>query len=354
MIKTNNMAATTKISRRSVVSSIPLLGLGLGLGQTTGVFAQANPALRIKKINTFEIRVSDPVRSIAFYQDLFGMPVQSRFGGRTCLQVGSGPQFMAVRALLPGETPAITHIGYSVENFNVSSQQAALLQQGYKTIDAPALSIAGIENAMSTWVRMREATPELYFADPRGLIVQLSDESYCGGSGPMGAICTQPEATTAGIFELDDISHFTAFVNDGAGANTYYQQLFGLSVQAHQGPTGPVTGIGDGKQFVMYAGGPSPAGTKTAANLHHGCFNMTGFDVATVLGKLTSYGLKDKGDQPVGPLMHYVSLRQPERGGAVGGTPELYFTDPDGILMQLQDISYCGGGGVLGNECLQG
>ena len=29
---------------------------------------------------------------------------------------------------------------------------------------------------------------------------------------------------------------------------------------------------------------------------------------------------------------------------------ELYFTDPDGILMQLQDISYCGGGGYFGDD----
>lgn len=38
-------------------------------------------------------------------------------------------------------------------------------------------------------------------------------------------------------------------------------------------------------------------------------------------------------------------------GGAPGGTPELYFTDPDGLLIQLQDVSYCGGGGFLGNAC---
>ena len=27
-----------------------------------------------------------------------------------------------------------------------------------------------------------------------------------------------------------------------------------------------------------------------------------------------------------------------DRGGAKEGTPELYFTDPDGILIQLQDV----------------
>ena len=54
---------------------------------------------------------------------------------------------------------------------------------------------------------------------------------------------------------------------------------------------------------------------------------------------------------PVGPLRHYISMRMENRGGAPEGTPELYFTDPDGLLMQLQDTKYCGGGGYLGDAC---
>jgi len=46
-----------------------------------------------------------------------------------------------------------------------------------------------------------------------------------------------------------------------------------------------------------------------------------------------------------------VSMRMENRGGAKGGTPELYFTDPDGILMQIQDVSYCGGAGYFGEVC---
>jgi hypothetical protein len=71
-----------------------------------------------------------------------------------------------------------------------------------------------------------------------------------------------------------------------------------------------------------------------------------------VLQILTDYGITDRGDRRTGPLMHYISLRMPARGGAEGGTPELYFTDRDGILLQMQHLSYCGGGGYLGNECL--
>jgi catechol 2,3-dioxygenase-like lactoylglutathione lyase family enzyme len=154
-----------------------------------------------------------------------------------------------------------------------------------------------------------------------------------------------------GPLRLSEINHFTVFGTNGAEANRFYQETFGLEVQAYQGPNSPVTGIGDGYQFVMYAGGGGRGGAMQAT-IHHGSLNMHGFDVERVLAALTEKGLADRGEGATGPLMHYISLRMPERGGAEGGTPELYFTDPDGILLQLQDVSYCGGGGYLGNECL--
>jgi catechol 2,3-dioxygenase-like lactoylglutathione lyase family enzyme len=150
------------------------------------------------------------------------------------------------------------------------------------------------------------------------------------------------------------LNHFTVFVGNGAEANRFYQETFGLAVQAYQGAQSPVTGIGDGRQFVMYAGGGGRGGNAaTPANIHHGSFNMHDFDVERVRASLGDYGLAASEGSASGPLQHYVSLRMPARGGAEGGTPELYFTDPDGILLQLQDLSYCGGGGYLGNECLK-
>ncbi len=347
----HNNNSTLSLSRRALLAALPAALPALALAPR--VFAQAVPSIKLRKINTFELRVADVERTVAFYQDLFGMVVQSRHGGRVALRVGQGPAFMAVRALEVGETAAITHLGYSVDDFDVSTQQAALNALGYATIDAPTLSAPGSANALKTWVRMRGDTPELYFVDARGLIVQLSALEYCGGSGPLGADCAAPETPDAGLFALTEISHFTAFVSDGAGANADYQKTFGLSVQAYQGPNSPVTGIGDGYQFVMYAG-PFQGGENAPANINHGCFLMEGFDVEANLATLTTYGLSARPDgTQAGPLMHYVSLRQPERGGAEGGTPEVYFTDPDGILMQLQDPSYCGGGGYLGNECIK-
>ncbi|MDA9909428.1 VOC family protein [Gammaproteobacteria bacterium] len=321
-----------------------VLPLGLG-AQSDGA------AISVEKLNYLEIRVSNPGRTIAFYQDLFGLPVQSRSGDHVFLKIGDNKQFMALRPLQSSETPAIVQLGYSVKGFDVDMQLNALKDNGFREIDPPADSAPGIDNMMSAWVKLRGDTPELYFSDARGVIVQLSDTSWCGGSGPLGNVCGVPESTTTGIFTLEEINHFTCFVNDGAGANLFYQDFFGLEVQSYQGPGSPVTGIGDGKQFVMYAG-PFPGGENAPANIHHASFNMSGFNVDDILGKLTDYGLSARGDKEIGPMMHYISLRMPARGGAEGGTPEVYFTDPDGILMQLQDITYCGGGGYLGNQCL--
>jgi hypothetical protein len=78
---------------------------------------------------------------------------------------------------------------------------------------------------------------------------------------------------------------------------------------------------------------------------------MDNFDPAAVTKLLVSYGLKQQEGQGRSPLVTYISLRMPNRGGAEGGTPELYFTDPDGLAIQIQDVKYCGGGGFLGDVC---
>lgn len=336
--------------RRRVLQALSMTGLFLAQGPL--LLAQPGPArIRLQKLHCFEIRVRDLDRSLAFYQDLFGMPVLSRFGGRVSVQVGNSSQLMSLRECGAGEEPAITHIGFSVADWDQSALSASLAELGFAQAAAPPLADPGLNHAMKQWLRDRDGTQELYFSDARGLIVQLVASDYCAGSGARGNQCPAPEAPREGLFQLDELNHFTAFVNDGAGANQFWQDSFDLRVQAEQGPGSAVNGIGDGFQFVMFAG-PFPGGGNTPANLHHGSFNMHGFDEQEILDKLTSYGLQDRGEQQLGPLMHYVSRRMPARGGAEGGTPEVYFTDPDGILLQLQDTSYCGGGGYLGNECL--
>ncbi|MEC7833516.1 MAG: hypothetical protein VX850_01530, partial [Gemmatimonadota bacterium] len=83
------------------------------------------------------------------------------------------------------------------------------------------------------------------------------------------------------------------------------------------------------------------------------CLTVEDFDVLRIQNALEGHGIRPRGTGPdgSGPLRHWVSMRMPNRGGAPEGTPELYFSDPDGLSIQLQDVRYCGGGGYLGESC---
>jgi catechol 2,3-dioxygenase-like lactoylglutathione lyase family enzyme len=352
---------TGVVSRRRLLLSLPALMMA------PRAFAQAdNPPIRVRGINHVTLSVSDVRRSVDFYQGLFGMPVTSRQGMTTNLQIGAGPQFLGVSAA-GSNPPSINHLCLGIDNFNVDRVTGILAQRGITKSDAAGN--AGGEGLgggpMRMRVRMRgpeaggdrAGTPELYFSDPDGLVVQLQDPRYCGGGGVFGNVCPTPEpAAKKGLLALRDWSHCTNFVSDATRSNMFYQELFGLRVQARQGPTAPVLGVG-GVQFLMFAGAGGGRGAANAAprpaSINHLCMSMEGFNPDTVIKALESYGIKPRaaGQGAPGPLAHYVSMRMENRGGAKEGTAELYFTDPDGLLIQLQDVKYCGGAGVLGEVC---
>ncbi len=304
-----------------------------------------NPPIRLTGINHVNLAVPDVSRSVDFYQGLFGMPVISRPGAAVNLRIGDGPQFLGITPAGPN-APSISHLCFGVADFNVDRILNTLAQHGVARNDAGG--------AMRVRVFMRDGTPEIYMGDPDGLIVQLQDSSYCGGSGQLGNICRTPEdSPKKGLLSLRDWSHTTNFVSDGARAIRFYQELFGLDIQAYQGPNAPVMGVGNGVHFVMFAGGGGRGAAPRAASINHLCMSMDNFKTDAVIKALESYGIKPRpGAQgAAGPLVHYISMRMENRGGAKEGTPELYFTDPDGLLIQLQDVKYCGGAGVLGDVC---
>jgi catechol 2,3-dioxygenase-like lactoylglutathione lyase family enzyme len=287
------------------------------------------------------------------------MPIQARQGATPCLRIGPGPQFLALGAAGANGTPAINHFCVTVENFNVDRILKALADHGVTKAES--------NGPMKVRVRVRGpesggapgGTPEVYVGDPDGIIVQLQDPTYCGGAGALGNSCAAVEPSPAkGLLAVRDLSHFTIFASDAARSNKFYKDLFGLTIRSYQGPTAPTLAIGSGVQFVMLAGGGGAARGATPApprpaSINHVCMSIQGFNVEQIQKALESYGIKPRESQtgPVAPMRHYISLRMENRGGAREGTPELYFTDPDGILVQLQDVRYCGGGGYLGDSC---
>lgn len=327
----------------------------------------ASPPIRVRGINHVTLSVTDVKRSVDFYQGLFGMPIISRQGSGTNLQIGAGPQFLGVSAAGSG-APRLDHLCLGVENFNVERVSGILAQHGVTRVDSAAGTGGGglSGGPMKMRVRMRgpdaggapEGTPELYLGDPNGFVIQLQDRRYCGGAGPLGNVCPAPQPSPRrGLLVLSGWSHCTNSVSDPAASRTFCGDLFGLRIQAYQGPTAPVFGLGGGVEFLMFtagAAGRGGSGDAPRAAINHLCMTVENFHPESVIKALETYGIKPRGDGQGAPgsLVHYISVRRDDRGGAAEGTPELYFTDPDGLIIQLQDVRYCGGSGVLGNVCI--
>jgi catechol 2,3-dioxygenase-like lactoylglutathione lyase family enzyme len=340
------------LDRRGFLASMPaLMAMPMLIAQSRQM------PFKLRTFNHVTLVVSDLQRSIDFYQGLFGLPVQTRQGadGAT-LRIGSGPQLLGLTTnpSSGNRTPRIDHMCVGVEGFDLDRLLKHLADQGVPKSDE--------QGAMRVQVRMRgedrggmaSGTPEVYIGDPDGIILQLQDVSYCAGSGPLGNVCATPEPSPkTGLIAPKAYNHCTVYSTYAQRSNRFYQQLFGMEIRSYQGPTAPTLAVGPGVEFLMLTGGGTNAASPRRASINHFCLSVEGFDTKPIVETLESFGIKPRENQtgPAGALRHYITMRMENRGGAKEGTPELYFTDPDGLLVQLQDVSYCGGSGPLGNVC---
>jgi catechol 2,3-dioxygenase-like lactoylglutathione lyase family enzyme len=331
------------IERRAFLVSVPALLMA------PKAFAQPKPTLKVRGFNHVTLVVSDLKQSVDFYQGLFGLAKERT--NRTAdasLRIGPG-HGLDLTTDRPDRTPRIDHYCYGVENFSVNNVLKTLAAHGIEKSEGPGQP-GPLKVLYST------AQQRVMVGDPDGILFQLQDPTYCGGGGPLGNQCGAPDPSPKkGLIALKGYSHVTVFSPDPARSTTFYRDLFGSGIRSFQGPTAPTVAIGPGVEFAMYTGGGGgrAGAPPRPASINHFSFSMDGFDAETVTKTLESYGITPREGQtgPVGPMRHYISMRMENRGGAKEGTPELYFTDPDGILVQIQDTSYCGGSGVLGNVC---
>ena len=333
------------ITRRAMLLSLP----GIAFAPRLIAKHQVAP-LSIVGLQQITLAVSDIERSLAFYQELFGVSVQARHEKSVLLRLGTGPHFLALTEA-GSAAPRIDHFGMAVEGFDVN--------QVLETLDSHGITGGGSSGGLSggslrVRVVTRGGTPEIYLSDPNGLVIQLQDPKYCGGSGPLGDNCAALEpAPDSGLLELIGLSHLTINVSDPESTNAFYQGTFGMDVQAFQAAS-PLMGVGQGSDFLMFISlGRTGRGSTLPAQIHHACLTLEDFDVLRIQNALEEHGIRPRGTGPdgSGPLRHWVSMRMPNRGGVPEGTPELYFSDPDGLSIQLQDVRYCGGGGYLGESC---
>jgi len=140
-------------------------------------------AVAVASLNHVSISVANVDRSVDFYRQLFGMRVISREGtdgnptaggGNAGLVVnlapGAGPEFVGIYKAEP--TGHIGHFCLGVPNFDADQVLKALKERG-----------------VNARMRTRGESKEIFLTDPDNIQVQLTDVSYCGGSGVRGNVC---------------------------------------------------------------------------------------------------------------------------------------------------------------------
>jgi len=155
---------------------------------------------------------------------------------------------------------------------------------------------------------------------------RISRRELLGALAALTASAAAPTTVTAApVGSVASFNHVSVFVLNVQKSVAFYQDLFGLPVLTRQDPG---VNLNCGAGFLgIY---PLPANAM-ASRIDHLCLGMPNFDADAVLKQLTERGIKAN-----------IRLR--------GETKELYFTDPDGIRVQLQDVKYKGGTGVLGDQ----
>ena len=207
---------------------------------TPSIFAQDASPVAVQKIHSCDMRVTDVTRSVKFYQDFFGAPVQARRGEQVFLRVGDGPRFFSLSPTLPGQEPGFSHIGLSVAEFDAEQIQVQLEKFGIARGVAPAPDQSRLSVAATSWLEQQGAASVLFFAVQEGLIYHLTSDNYCGGNAAGGGCFEMPEQPAiGGMFTLIDYSHFTNFLSNRARANAFYTQVFGKTFQAYQGRVRP-------------------------------------------------------------------------------------------------------------------
>ena len=141
---------------------------------------------------------------------------------------------------------------------------------------------------------------------------------------PSVALAPRPTAPRPTLGLARQLNHVTIRVANVERSRAFYQELFGMPVLTR---VDPGINLRIGSSFL----GLAPTPPNAPATIDHFCLGMDSFEPESIRRGLRARGLE-------------VTIR------ARGETKELYFTDPDGITVQLQDAHYRGGVGPLGDR----
>jgi catechol 2,3-dioxygenase-like lactoylglutathione lyase family enzyme len=139
------------------------------------------------------------------------------------------------------------------------------------------------------------------------------------------AVAPLPAGAQPAALKAATLNHASLIVSNMDRSVEFYQRAFGLPVKSTQ-QGGVNLAVGDA--FLgIYQGGQS-----ATPHINHICFGIRDFDPAATVAALEGQGL-------------------PAESRTRDGVTQVYTADPDNLRIQLQDVSFCGGVGPLGNEC---
>jgi catechol 2,3-dioxygenase-like lactoylglutathione lyase family enzyme len=121
------------------------------------------------------------------------------------------------------------------------------------------------------------------------------------------------------------LNHASLIVSNLERSVAFYQRTFGLAVKSTQ-QGGVNLAVGDAFLGV-YQGGEN-----AMPHINHICFGIRDFQPTATVAALEAQGLAAE-------------------SRTRDGVTQVYTADPDNLRVQLQDVSFCGGVGPLGNEC---
>jgi catechol 2,3-dioxygenase-like lactoylglutathione lyase family enzyme len=115
------------LTRRELVQGLTILATAGGTATSAGA---QEAGIRATKIDHVSIQVSDLSRSVAFYQNVFGLTVVSEDKPHEIVRLGAGNVLVSLHHKSP--TGLVDHFAIGVENFNRELVTRQLNQLGAK------------------------------------------------------------------------------------------------------------------------------------------------------------------------------------------------------------------------------
>lgn len=325
------------IARPAAALAGPLAGRPPAVPVGGAAAARSALPIRVSTLNHVSFGCADLRSTVEWYEKVLAIPrhaFQDYGGGQTVLRVSNDPPaYMALSQRSPESLQVVTarrpHFCWGIEDFNVHR-----IFEGLAEMPALARSV------------LREGTTinGVNFDGPDGAPLQFNPVIACGGLGFLGEVCDNAAEAVRRPGDpppipVRTLNHVKYHVSDLSSALAWYQRLTDMPVAAWQEPQGgprtagyegrpiPVLRVGAGPQHVALVEGGGPE----AFRLHVG-LGVEGFDPDAVMARLAEHG-----------VTAHMRLRE-------GVTKEVLVDAPDGVRLQLQDVSYSGEGGMLGNE----